>query len=74
MQSRDLPPQQQAAQLAALTLTQFCLLDSTQPLVRVRHLDGILRSSHGDPSARLRSVSWVLTLGVWQERETASFV
>ena len=30
--------------------------------------------SHGDSSTRLRSVLWVLTVGVWQEQGTASFV
>lgn len=46
----------------------------TRPMAWVRRRCGILRISHGDSSTRLRSVSWVLTMGVWQEQETASLV
>lgn len=58
-------------QLAALTLTQLSLPGNTQPLARAHRLGGLLLISHGESSTRLRSVSRVPTVGVWQEQETA---
>lgn len=55
--------------LAALTLTQLSL-----PVAGVHRLCGIYKISHGDSIASLRSVLWVLTMGVWQEQGTVSFI